>query len=352
MPTTSSSRRYTFAGICAAAVAGTLGYALLRPTPARTVAAAEEFKPASTEALAAAAKGPHLLFRSTAFDKGTGGQLGVVPLDALGSAPLFTSLTCDRLYFAGGSGVCLAADRGMVTSFYADLFDQTFQARKRVPLSGAPSRTRVTPDGKMAASTNFVSGDSYASGGFSTRTLLIDTTAGSVLADLETFAVTRDNKPFKAADFNFWGVTFTQKPGHFYATLGTGGQMYLVEGDATTRTARVIRGGIECPSLSPDNKRVAFKKREPGWRLIWRIHVLDLQTGVETPLAETRSVDDQVEWLDDETILYAVPNGAQAQPVMDVWAAAADGSGTPRVLLTNAESPAVVRPPSGAAGTR
>jgi len=30
----------------------------------------------------------------------------------------------------------------------------------------------------------------------------------------------------------------------------------------------------------------------------------------------------------------------------DIWAAPADGSGTPRVLITNAESPAVVRPPS------
>ena len=351
MPTTNSSRRYAFAGICAAAVAGMLGYALMRPAPARSVAAAEEFKPAPADALAAAVTSPHLLFRSTAFDKGTGGQLGVIPLDALNGTPLFTSLNCDRLYFAGGSGMCLAADRGMVTSFYADLFDRSFQARKRVTLSGAPSRTRVAPDGKLAAATNFVSGDSYASGGFSTRTLLIDTTSGEVLGDLETFAVTKDNKPFKAADFNFWGVTFTQKPGHFYATLGTGGQMFLVEGDAATKTARVIHGGIECPSLSPDNRRVAFKKREPGWRLIWRIHVLDLQTGVETALAETRSVDDQVEWLDDQTIIYAVPNGAQAQPVMDIWAAAADGSGTPRVLLTNAESPSVVRPLSGAGGT-
>jgi dipeptidyl aminopeptidase/acylaminoacyl peptidase len=344
MPTTNPSRRYLFAGICVAAVGGTLGYATLRPAPSRSLAAAVEITAAPAEALATAAGSPHLLFRSTAFDKGTGGQMGLLPLEVPDAAPLFTTLSCDRLYFAGGTGMCLAADRGMATSYYGDVFDRTFQARRRVPLSGAPSRTRVAPDGKIAASTNFVSGDSYASGGFSTRTLLIDTTTGEVLGNLESYAVTRDNKPFTAADFNFWGVTFTRQPGRFYATLASGGQMYLIEGDIAGKTARVIRGGVECPSLSPDNRRIAYKKREPGWRLVWRIHVLDLQSGVETPLAETRSVDDQVEWLDDQTILYAVPNGAMAQPVMDVWAAAADGSGTPRVLLTNADSPVVVRP--------
>ena len=113
---------------------------------------------------------------------------------------------------------------------------------------------------------------------------------------------------------------------------------------STKRTAHVVRDGVECPSLSPDNRRIAFKKRMPGVRLLWRIHVLDLPDGVETPLAETRSVDDQVEWLDDATILYALPNVGKAQPVMDVWAMPADGSGAPRMLLTNAESPAVVRP--------
>jgi hypothetical protein len=32
-------------------------------------------------------------------------------------------------------------------------------------------------------------------------------------------------------DINFWGVTFARAPGRFYATLGTKGHTYLVEGD-------------------------------------------------------------------------------------------------------------------------
>ena len=67
----------------------------------------------------------------------------------------------------------------------------------------------------------------------------------------------------------------------------------------------------------------------------WRLHVLDLASGRETALAETRSVDDQVEWLDDERIMYGLAG--------DVWVVAADGGGKPRVFIPDALSPAVVR---------
>jgi Tol biopolymer transport system component len=153
-----------------------------------------------------------------------------------------------------------------------------------------------------------------------------------VLANLEKFDVTRDGKPFKAIDFNFWGVTFTRDERRFYATLSTGGEFYLVEGDIASRQARVIAEGVECPSLSPDEKRIAFKRRQGN---DWRLHVLDLETKREVALAETRSVDDQVEWLDDDRILYGL--------IQDVWVVRADGSGVPRIYIPNALSPAVVR---------
>jgi len=55
----------------------------------------------------------------------------------------------------------------------------------------------------------------------------------------------------------------------------------------------------------------------------------------ETPLAETRNIDDQVEWLDDENVLYA--DG------QDVWTVPSDGGGSPRLFIPKALSPAVVR---------
>ena len=79
--------------------------------------------------------------------------------------------------------------------------------------------------------------------------------------------------------------------------------IYLIEGSLITKEARTVRENVECPSLSPDNTRLAFKKRvsnAPG-PVVWRLYSLDLATGVETRLAETRNVDDQVEWLDNQT---------------------------------------------------
>jgi hypothetical protein len=55
---------------------------------------------------------------------------------------------------------------------------------------------------------------------------------------------------------------------------------------------------------------------------------------------ETRSVDDQAEWLDNDRVLYAMP--ADHANLPDVWSVPADGTGAPRLFLAQAESPAVV----------
>ena len=67
---------------------------------------------------------------------------------------------------------------------------------------------------------------------------------------------------------------------------------------------RVLRDGVECPSLSPDGKRIAFKSRI-GEESRWRLRVLDVATLADHAVAETRSIDDQAEWLDDETLVYS-----------------------------------------------
>jgi hypothetical protein len=55
----------------------------------------------------------------------------------------------------------------------------------------------------------------------------------------------------------------------------------------------------------------------------------------ETALAEERSIDDQIEWLDDRQVLYG--------EMGSLWIVPADGSGEPRRFMTQASSPAVVR---------
>jgi hypothetical protein len=244
------------------------------------------------------------------------GTVALVRLDVLEGQRTITALRCERVYFAAGQGLCLTANRKMVTSYSAITFDGEFQPRHTFQLSGIPSRARV-----------------------STKTVLIDMKDDSEIADLEQFEVWRDGKVIRTPDFNFWGVTFAKDSNRFYATLATGGTPYLIEGDIAGRTARVLYRHVECPSLSPENTRIAFKRRtNHGWQL----HVLDLSTMTDTPLvAETRSVDDQVEWLDERHILYTpmidVPTGE------NVWVLATDGSEPPRLLLPQAYSPVAIR---------
>ena len=289
--------------------------------------------------------GRDLLFRHTGLDE----SFGVASVERLGAAAdegrRATPLRCDRVDFAGERGVCLTTDR-----FYAThaimVFDGAFEPLHRLPLHGVPSRVRLAPDGRLAAVTVFVSGHSYLDEGFSTETSIVDTYSGERrIANLEELDVRRDGAPFRAIDFNFWGVTFAADGDRFYATLATGGTMYLVEGRVSTRRADVVLEGVECPSLSPDQTRIVFKKRVPlGLGFGWRLHVLDVWSQAVTPLAELRSVDDQAEWLDDATILYAVPDRSAPTPmVTDVWQVPADGSGMPELLLRGASSPAVLR---------
>jgi Tol biopolymer transport system component len=213
-------------------------------------------------------------------------------------------------------------------------------------LTGLPSRARLSRDGSLAATTTFVFGDSYANPGqFSTRTI-VTRTDGAVVGDLEKFKLTVDGKVITKADKNLWGVTFADDD-HFYATAASGGKTWLVEGSLTRRTVNALRGDVECPSLSPDRTRVAFKKHGDLPAGKWRLAVFDLRSGQETVLSETHSVDDQVEWLDDRTIIYGLSRTAtNGAATSDVWRVPADGSGTPEVLVHDAWSPAVVRPPT------
>ena len=100
----------------------------------------------------------------------------------------------------------------------------------------------------------------------------------------------------------------------------------------------------ECPSISPDGTEVAYKKRSTtvAGQPVWAMAVLDLATGDETLLAETRGLDDQVEWLDDDTLLYGLPR-ADVPGTTDVWEVDTSADAVPAVLIPGAWSPAVVQ---------
>jgi hypothetical protein len=300
---------------------------------------------ARTEELEAIQKEPHLIFLQEVGPHY--GQVTLVGFDPALSQPARTTLACDRVHYAAGNGICLVYDSSTPAQdplaaipTWVTLFGPDFKPRHQFTAEGIPSRARVSPDGKYAAYTVFVSGHSYADANMSTATVLLETATGTSLGNLEDFEIWKDGRLYQAIDFNFWGVTFAQDSNRFYATLRSYDTTYLVEGDIPVRKLTVLRENVECPSLSPDGTRIAFKKLTSTG--MWQLTVLDLATMQETPLAEKESIDDQVEWLDNERILYQKEDGTPAKR-LSVFVVPADGNGQPSVFLPNTTSPAVVR---------
>ena len=288
------------------------------------------------------------MFRHTGIDASYS-ALSLASLEAGGGGERAAAgLTCERVSFSSGRGICLQAERGVTTTYKAVLFDRAFTSVRTIKVAGAPSGTRISPDGRVGAitivETDVFEGKDLESSRstHSTRTTLVDMASGEVLADLDQFATWRDAARFEPAESSVSGVTFSHDGNAFYASMRTGATTYLVRGDPWRRTLTVLHENAESPSLSPDNRLIAYKKRVGPRPDAWRLYILDLATMAERRVAaETRFIDDQPEWLDNGQVLYAVPRPGTA--TSDVWVAPIDGPGPARVFLADAESPIVVR---------
>jgi hypothetical protein len=338
-----SRRGIVFAAIVAASTllgGGFLTWAALRAEPATsdaTVVPVRDQTPAPPPGppgpVAAAPRGRLMVRAVDPQDPRLNGRVTTVGVGTGGAPQASGSLACQRVYHAGGRGLCLTL-AGSGVEYEAHVFDSGMETVHELPLEGIPSRARVSPDGRYGTYTSFVAGDSYAAAGqFSTRTVLVELRSGERIADLESFRVERDGETIDSPDFNFWGVTFARDSNRFYATLATAGHHYLVEGDVAARSVRVLLDGVECPSLSPDETRIAYKARTADSQ--WRLQVLELDGMRRIMLGEPRSVDDQPEWLEGGWVAYGLDG--------DVWAVRGDGRGRPRKLLAQAASPVALR---------
>jgi hypothetical protein len=328
-------------------VAATAGYLQWRLRPAPAADGTPMFDPAAPGVAAAIdgwRTGPHLVFLNGGTD--AFGHISVASLDALNTPTVMAAPDCERSYFGRDVGICLVLNReSMQPRGFALILDRGFKPLATLPLVGLPIRARVSPDQRFAAATVFVTGESYA-GDFTTRTTIIDLVRRQEIAELEQFTVERDGKAFKEVDFNFWGVTFFPDGNRFFATLGTGGQRFLVEGDIARRHFRVVGTDVECPSLSPDSKHLVFKrqtKAASGWQL-W---VMDLDSKREWAITEEgQDVDDQAEWLDDDHVLYARLFGTGTPETrLSLWVSeiSPESGLDQKVFARAASSPSVVR---------
>ncbi|MBK5217706.1 MAG: hypothetical protein JJE02_08990 [Propionibacteriales bacterium] len=284
---------------------------------------------------------PRVVFRNT----GVGSKYGLVSMVSLsdpGGTRAFTRAVCDRVYATAGKASCLKIKRGIATTFEAEQLDAKWKTEKTWALPGIPSRTRLSADGKLMATTSFVFGHSYEQTGSSTATE-IRQVGGRDYGNLEKFALFIDGKKVDSVEHNIWGVTFGADGNLFYATAATGGTTYLVRGNLRSRTLTAVHVTAECPSLSPDGSKVAYKKNTGGSSTHWAIAVLDLASDQETVLkGEIRNVDDQVEWLDGSTVLYGLSRTDEAG-VSDIWAIKTNQGARPVVFIKRAWSPSVVR---------
>jgi hypothetical protein len=249
-----------------------------------------------------------------------------------------TSLRCQRFYRVASTSVCLRL-AGPGPSYEAAVMTGDTVV-KTVPLPGVPSRARVSASGNVVSWTSFVTGDSYTvPGGFSTRSGVFDVRTGAVMDSIERFTATLGGRVTTSADINYWGITVTADDNTFYATLATSGRTYLVRGDLTTKSLQEVRQTAECPSVSPDGTRVAYKKR-PNPTQPWELVVLDLQSKRERALPGTTGIDDQAVWLDNSTLAYGAAVNNQKSAIFFV---PADGSALARPVIPNAASPVPVQ---------
>lgn len=334
------ARLLAFVAIVVALVAGAGIYVV---TEGREVRAQRSSEPdALRTPVASVTDGSRIVFRHTGIDNQYG-VVAIVPLDDPGGARAFTDVACDRVAARPAGASCLFTDAGVTTSFAVKEYDPAWNEVGSTPLPGTPSRTRLSPDGSLVATTVFVSGHSYMSSGFSTATEVHEFGGGDRWGNLEEFDLTVDGRAVNPVDRNIWGVTFVDDE-TFYATVATGDRTLLVEGSLSDRALTSVSPDAECPSLSPDGSRVAFKVDvDPGRPVVWQVAVQDLVTGERTVLAQgPRGLDDQVEWLDDDTLLYGLPR-ADEPGVTDVWSVDADAAAEPELLIEHAWSPTVVR---------
>jgi hypothetical protein len=88
----------------------------------------------------------HVVFRSTAVGETYGRLIVVALVDPAGQRAVLDS-TCERVYATATGGVCVTADRDVVTTYGITELNANLSPRSSSQLDGLPSRARMSHDG-------------------------------------------------------------------------------------------------------------------------------------------------------------------------------------------------------------
>jgi hypothetical protein len=325
--------------ICVVALGGAVAYSVVSRNDQRNVE--QQAANVARGPLATIEAHPRIVFRNST-PNASNGTVAIVSLNNPAGPRAITTIPCDRVYATAKNVLCLSSDRGFITTYGAHVLDNNMRQTQTLPFIGIPSRARLSLDGSYAATTSFTASDTYGRTSFSTRTI-ITPVGGHTLGSLEDFTLVHDGEGIKPVDRNYWGVTFAGDDDTFYATVRWAKHTWLVRGSIAQRKIVTLHEDAECPSLSPDGKHIVYKQRGNLPLGKWRLVDYDIASRKVTPLAETRSVDDQVEWLDNAHVIYGLPRSRSQTAIYDVWSVPTSGSGTPKLLIPQASSPAVIR---------
>jgi hypothetical protein len=279
---------------------------------------------------------PFLIFRTLAPPEAH----GTVALLQLGSARgerQLTELSCVRVHYAGGRGLCVAHEPVKDAPGYAAyVFDRGLTRGRRIDLAGVVTRVRVAPTGRRGAITTYFEEETPAGERLAIDTRVVDLRSGELVADLRDFRIDAEGFTAPAAPIDVGSLAFEQDGDRFFAALSTASQRYLVAGSIDQRHMSIIRTGVGSESLSPDGRRLLIKK--PGANGFWQLAVIDLRSWTERELPHgRRSVDDQVEWLDNDHVIYHDTDESGTA----LWMLPVDGASGPRIFVKDAYSGAV-----------
>jgi dipeptidyl aminopeptidase/acylaminoacyl peptidase len=281
---------------------------------------------------------PFIIFRMLGADA-THGRVGLLSLKPQGSRHA-SRLTCVRLHYAGGHGLCVTQelhDRQSVHAAY--VFDERLEPGARIALDGVTTRVRVAPNGRVGAISTYAEEESPAGERLATWTRIIELPSGRQIADLREFRIDSDRLPPVHHPIDISSVAFEPDGDRFFATVAAADEHLLAAGSLTERRLTLLHAGVANEALSPDGRRLAVKRLRSD-RGFWQIAVLDLGSWKEHDLLQgARSVDDQVEWFDSEHVMYHEVDGDTTA----LYALPIDGVNGPRVIVKNAYSGAVQR---------